>query len=135
MLEQSEKDKFYRWIHVKIRLSEVNRMPKINKGEIWWAAVGKNIGAEINGKSETFARPVLIFKKFSRETFLAIPLASQPHHGSWYVEVHFSHRISQIILSQIRVMSVSRLYKRIGVVPDVDFEMAKMKFEKLFLSK
>ena len=40
-----------------------------NNRQIWWCAVGNNIGLEQNGKGENFERPVLIFKKFNKNIF------------------------------------------------------------------
>ena len=52
-------------------------IPKYKDGEIWWVAVGENVGIEINGKGGQFSRPVLVYKKFSDEGFAGIPLTSK----------------------------------------------------------
>ena len=64
-----EKD-FDGWIKVKENVHYYGRMPNIKEGEIWWCAVGENVGVEINGKSDAFSRPVLVMKKLSRFGFL-----------------------------------------------------------------
>lgn len=97
--------------------------------------MGENIGVEINGKNEVFSRPVLIFKRLSRYGFMGIPLTSQSHIGSWYVPFVFKDRLEVAVLAQARVMSVARLYKRIGTIPDSDFEMIQQGFAKLYLDK
>ena len=33
-------------------LYNTGRVPAIKEGEIWWCAMGENIGVEINGKNE-----------------------------------------------------------------------------------
>ena len=123
---------FQQWIRVKMRQHIQRMTPTINEGEIWWAAVGKNVGIEINGKNRNFSRPVIIYKKFSRLGFLAIPLTTQLHDGSWYVSFEFQDKKSYAALAQIRVMSVYRLYKRMGRLPDSDFEAVKMGFIELY---
>jgi len=57
------------------------------EGEVWWCAVGLNIGSESCGKGDTFRRPVLILKKLSSTAFIGIPFSSQPKSGSWFTEV------------------------------------------------
>ena len=57
--------KLEKWMWVKNRLRRRDGFPKINQGEIWWASIGENVGIEINGKSNEFIRPVIIYKKLS----------------------------------------------------------------------
>ena len=71
-----EEKHFWEWIELKERLHFVGNYPPIKEGQIWWCAVGENIGAEINGKNHTFSRPVLIMKKLSQYSFMGIPLTS-----------------------------------------------------------
>ncbi len=127
-----EEKRFDEWIKLKEKIHEIGRIPAIKEGEIWWAALGENVGVEINGKNEVFSRPVLVYKKLSRYGFMAIPLTSQSHEGKWYIPFVFQDKKSIATLSQARVMSVSRLYKRMGTISDLDFEMIKEGFRKLY---
>lgn len=97
--------------------------------------MGENVGVEINGKHEVFSRPVLVFKKLSRYGFMGIPLTSQPHEGSWYVSFVFKDKTEVAALAQARVMSVARLYKMMGTLPDSDFQTIKQGFAKLYLGE
>ena len=126
-----EKD-FDGWMKVKESVHHYGRVPDIKEGEIWWCAVGENVGIEINGKSNAFSRPVLVMKKLSRFGFLAVPLTSQSHTGNWYVNSMFKSKEQFASLAQIRVLSVSRLYKKIGSVPDSDLQIVKDGFRKLY---
>ena len=121
------------WFEVKKEIHESHRTQAIKEGEIWWCAMGKNVGIEIDGKSKTFARPVLIFKKLSRFGFLGIPLTSKPHVGSWYVSFRFQGRNEVAVLSQIRVISVSRLYSKMGDIDDTDKVTIRKAFQVLYL--
>ncbi len=89
-------------------------------------------GVEINGKSKTFARPVLILRKLNCFSFMGIPLTSQKHRGNWYVCFEFKNKNEYAVLAQARVLSVSRLYKRIGVVPNSDLELVRTGFRNLY---
>lgn len=130
-----EEKHFQEWIELKEKLHNIDRIRSIHEGEVWWAAVGENIGVEINGKNEGFTRPVLVFKKLSGLSFLAIPLTTQAHDGSWYAPFIFKDKQQFAALSQIRIMSVSRLNKRMGTLSDLDFERVKGGFRKLFLGE
>lgn len=128
-----EEKHFYEWIGLKENLHITNRIPAIKEGEIWWAALGENIGIEINGKNNVFSRPVLVFKKLSKFGFMAIPLTSRPHDGKWYVPFIFRNKKSVAVLSQMRAMSVSRLYERMGTISDRDFALVRSGFKNLYL--
>lgn len=104
----------------------------VRQGEIWWVGVGENVGVEINGKSEFFSRPVLVLKKLSRFGFMGIPLTSQAHTGSWYVQFVFQDNIETAVLSQARVYSSSRLYSRLGQIPDSDLNKVRQAFLLLY---
>ena len=80
-----EEKHFWEWIEVKEDLHFNARVPRISEGEVWWCSFGENVGIEINGKSSTFTRPVLIMKKLSSLGFMGIPLTSQKKSGSWYI--------------------------------------------------
>ena len=122
-----------KWMNLAEKLDGAKNCPYIREGEIWWVAVGKNIGIEINGKSERFSRPVLIFKKLSNLGFLGIPLTSQRHVGTWYVEFEFQGRQDRAILAQARVFSAARLYARMGFVAEDDLKRITEGFRKLYL--
>ena len=108
------------------------KLQYVRNGEVWWIGIGENVGVEINGKSEYFSRPVLVLKRLSRYGFMGIPLTSQIHTGSWYVQFKFQDRIETAVLSQARVLSVSRLYERIGQIPDSDLIKIRQGFLELY---
>ena len=132
---QHDDKHFPQWINQKSHLHTVGRIPRIKEGEIWWCAVGENIGVEINGKNDVFSRPVLVFKKLSPYGFMGIPLTSQLHEGNWYVPFVFKDKTSIAVIAQARVLSVSRLYKRMGTIPDSDLEKVQVGFDKLYAKR
>jgi len=130
---EMEEKRFSEWIERKERIHDVGRLPAISEREVWWVAVGENVGIEINGKSGRFSRPVLIYKKLSKFGFLGIPLTSQKHDGSWYVPFDFQGKTSYAALAQIRTMSVSRLYgSAIGQISKADFRAVCKGFDNLY---
>lgn len=104
-----------------------------SEGEIWWCGVGKNVGVEIAGKNIAFSRPVLVYKKLNRISFLAIPLSTKKKQGSWYIPFRFRGKNETAVLSQIKIMSVYRLYDKIGEVDETDFAKIKKGFINLYV--
>jgi len=125
--------RFLEWIGLKEKIHNNNSIPPLfNEGEIWWCAIGENIGIEINGKGKLFSRPIFIYKKLSRNGFLGIPLSTQQKNGSWYVEINFKGNINILNLSQIRVFSSFRMYEIMGSLDDNDIKRIKDGFLRLY---
>lgn len=125
--------KFLEWIKLKEKLHNNKHMPPLFKeGEIWWCSIGENIGSEINGKSGLFSRPVLIFRKLSKSTFMGIPTSSQDRKGSWYVQITLGNIKSVVILSQARLLDYKRLSSKIGELDVVEMNKVKEKFRSLY---
>lgn len=124
---------FFEWIAIKQKRDEHDYSPPlITEGDLWWCAVGENVGVEISGKSENFTRPVVILKKFGRLGFLGIPTTTRKRTGSWYVP--FMHKgIEEIaMLNQTRVLSYKRLDRKMGTLDGEDFKKIKGAYVRLF---
>ena len=124
-----------RWFPVKEAKHncKTTKIPKVTEGEVWWAAVGENVGVEINGKSDYFSRPVVVFRKLSHLGFMGIPLSTQKHCGSWYVNFRFQNKEVYATLSQAKTFSSARLYTRLGQIAEDDMEKVKDGFRNLYL--
>ena len=103
-----------------------------HEGEVWWAAIGENVGVEIDGKSDKYSRPVVILKKHSGLFFTAIPLTSKLHVGSWYTHFVFHGKLETAVLVQSKVMDVARLYERIGKLSRHDLDKIRKDYLRLF---
>lgn len=79
-----------------------------------------------------FSRPIYIYKKLSKNGFLGIPLSTQIKKGSWYVSINFKEKIIIANLAQVRVLSSSRLYEKMGELDDNDSEKIKTAFSRLY---
>ena len=100
--------------------------------EIYWASIGKNIVYEQNGKSDNFSRPVLILKKFSRNSFLGIPLTTKNKNDKFHFKFSFKEdELSWAYLSQIRLFDMKRLNKKIGKINIDDFKKLENKLKEL----
>ena len=124
---------FQLWHELKMRLSRRDLNLRFREREIFWTHCGKNLGFEIDGKSENFSRPVLILKKFSRETFVGIPLTTKPKRGNYFFKISFADGKKSIaIFSQIRTFDQKRLIKKIGEISPTEFAILKRKLRQLF---
>lgn len=125
--------RFLEWIGLKEKIHKNNSVPPLfNEGEIWWCAVGENIGVEINGKGELFSRPVFVYKKLSKDGFLGIPLSTQKREGSWYVGITFKGENNTANLSQVRIFSSYRMYELMGLLDENDIQKIKAGFLRLY---
>ena len=120
------------WSKIKIRLSSRTSSVLFKEGEIWWCYIGLNIGEEEFGKGVDFARPVLIFKKLTSNSFFGLPLTGHERIGNWYIAITMDQRISSIMLNQARVFDKKRLRERILMMGDADFEVVKEKFREFY---
>ena len=125
--------RFLEWIGLKEQLHKTTHQPPlVSEGDIWWASIGENVGREINGKSDRFSRPVIVYKKLSHETFLAIPTSTQIRTGTWYVRFKEKEKHVVACLQQVRVIDCRRLYSKIETLIESDFKRIKKGFLKLY---
>lgn len=126
---------FKNWFKLKILLwKKENKKLVFKQGEIWWCSVGMNLGEEIFGKGIKFTRPVLVYKKFTSNSFMGIPLTSKEKQGSWYARIDLRGKTSWVILNQARIFDKKRLTNRLGALDDKDMDRVKKSFLKLFSS-
>ena len=100
--------------------------------EVWWCALGVNIGSEIDGKNENFERPVLIVKVISRNGFFGVPLTSKEKGHRYEVAVRHDKGTSFANVSQLRFLSKKRMLRKIGTVLEDDFGKALQGCRGLF---
>ena len=120
------------WWKTHVLLIENNKEVYFKEGEVWWCSIGMNVGDEEFGKGTTFRRPVLIFKKFSNNSFLGLPLAGKEKEGSWYVPTLVIGKKGSVMLNQARVFDRKRLQRRIMVMTKEDRESITIKFRELY---
>ncbi len=109
------------WNLLKQKLENSNRSIYFHSREVWWCAIGVNIGVEIDGKNMMCERPVLIVKRFNRQMFWGVPLTSKEKIGLFYQKINHAHGQSWGTISQLRLLSCKRLIRKIGMIPVEDF--------------
>jgi len=113
----------------------INKKVKIlyfREWQIWYINMWINIWFEEDGKKENFSRPVLILKKFSKDTFLWIPTTSIIKKWKFYYNIGEIKWIQNfLILSQIRLYSSKRLLSHIWWISMEEWKNIKKKINKL----
>jgi mRNA-degrading endonuclease toxin of MazEF toxin-antitoxin module len=125
-----EKD-FDKWNTQKKFVDLTGNKKVFHEREVWFIAIGENIGFEQNGKGEEFLRPVIIYKKFSRNVFLGIPLTKTKREGKFYADFELHGKTSTAILSQVRLFDSKRLKYKIGKMSVGDYRKIKEKLIEL----
>lgn len=124
------------WNRLKklINEKEINDEFNFHSGDIWWTALGVNIGKEIDGKNETFERPVLILKVINRHTLYILPLTSRDNFiDKYHYKVDYENDGSGVaVLSQIRVISSNRLLRNLSKINKEDLSKIRKLFTSLF---
>ncbi|MCX6780681.1 MAG: type II toxin-antitoxin system PemK/MazF family toxin [Candidatus Magasanikbacteria bacterium] len=116
---------FDKWNLQKKRLNQFNHERDFYyyEREVWWCALGVNIGIETDGKHEYFERPVLILKRFNNSMLWALPLTSEAHDDGFHFCIQLEGKISWVKLTQLKTIDVKRLLRKIGTVDIQDFEV------------
>ncbi len=124
---------FNQWNEVKKTISKENKIFTFKVREIYWLKVGQNIGYEVYGKGDEFLRPVLILRKFSKDSFLGIPLTSSEKIDMFHFSFKISdkNKINYAILSQIKLFSSKRIKSKMGKISEEDFKSLKSKLKEL----
>ncbi len=114
---------FDQWNEIKKSINDIEQKIYFKQGEIYFIKIGKNVGYEIDGKGESFLRPVLVFRKLNKDTFIGIPLTSKEKKDTkYYFEFVYKNSLKSIaILSQIRLFDAKRLKYRSGKIKKETF--------------
>jgi mRNA interferase MazF len=96
--------------------------------EVWWCALGVNIGSEEDGTGINFDRPVLILKKLSPDTCLVVPLTTSKHeHKLRPLVGSVDGKIARALLTQVRVVDTKRLLRKIDTINKDTFSEIRKK--------
>jgi len=122
-----------KWNEVKKDTESVQNHFTFKVREIYWLKVGQNIGYEVYGKGEDFLRPVLISRKFSKDSFLGIPLTSAIKDDMFHFKFLATNKTKSnyAMLSQIKLFSTKRIKSKFGKISTNDFEDLKIKLREL----
>lgn len=96
--------------------------------EVWWCALGMNVGAETDGKHGNFERPVLVLRVYNKETLLVLPITSKEKKDDFHCAVRVKFGTAWVKLTQARVISNRRLLRKVDVLAAGEFKKVKHAF-------
>ncbi len=112
---------YWGWTARKITLNDGRARPYFHERQVWWTAIGHNIGDEEDGKGNNFTRPVLIIKKFNRSLFYGIPLSTNLKTGKYYHTLTIRGKKRVALLSHMRDYDAKRLLNVLEVITEVEY--------------
>lgn len=124
---------FIDWFKAKPNLHEMKKRPLFQEREVWMCHFGANIGFELDGKQKELLRPIIVLKKLSKNTLIAIPLSSHTKNGSWYSPSFVKNQEGRYCLNQIRMIDAKRLKYWIERIDSNNFKKLKNDFS-LFIN-
>mgnify|MGYP001573689335 FL=1 len=131
MNTKNHKKDFDGWNIQKKIIDGTENKKTFHEREVWFIKIGENVGFEQNGKGDEFLRPVVVYKKFSKNVFLGIPLTRTIKDGKFYSSFDFKGQRSVAILSQIRLFDSKRLSYATGRISKGDYGKLKEKLIEL----
>lgn len=119
------KKDFNQWNKEKQYLDSTNKSRYFAEREIWWCAMGVNIGVEIDGKNGKFERPVIVVKYINKDIVFVIPLTTKGFSDKNHIEIKTDKMNSFAKITQIRVISCKRLLRKIDTLEENQFRSLK----------
>lgn len=121
------------WSNQKILLDErPHRNLHFYERDIWWAALGQNIGHEIDGKNQDSSRPVLILKRHSSTMCLVLPLTTKLKPDAPYqFPIEINGIKSAVLFEQSRSISSKRLLNYLGKADPAVFEEIVRRYKNM----
>lgn len=122
-----EKD-FQKWSEKKKIIEAKTNRPFFHEREIWFCYLGINIGSEQDGDSKEFARPIIIFRKFSKDICWVLPVTTSNRAVATHLQKYYFPIASldlirgAVILSQLRLIDTKRLANLIGIMKEEEFK-------------
>ena len=113
---------FDEWNQKKKKLHEIDFTGYVKEREVWWCAVGINIGVEADGKHSDFERPVLVVRKFSKDAVLIVPVTTKVKKNPYHFSYVHNGRGFALVISQVRLISTKRLLRKIYRMDDKIFQ-------------
>lgn len=123
---------FDSWTKIKKEINDQSFDIKFTPGEIYWCNVGVNVASEIDGKGESFSRPVIILGVFKQNLLFVLPLTSGHKEGNWHFHLKVNNKDSSICLHQAKTVSKNRLGERIEKLSVENLKVIKGAFAKFY---
>ena len=103
----------------------------VHEREVWWCALGKNIGYEQDGSGEFFLRPVVILKKFGSNTCLVVPFSTTTRKAWYRHDLVLDNENIKALITQFKVIDMNRLVEKHSVLDKIQFKKLKNKITEI----
>ena len=110
---------------MKQRIETEGRTISLRKGEIRWASLGVNVGAEIDGKGSGFTRPVLVLRVIGSTLVLVVPLSTKLKNIPGYIPMERNGVIVSVCANHIKMISQKRIFDRTGKLSQHKFDRVR----------
>jgi len=127
-------EEYDKWNEIKKNISKIEIQLTFKVREIYWVKLGQNVGYETDGKGKDFLRPVVVFRKFGKNTFLGIPLTTSEKDDIFHFQFILSQnqKTNYANLSQIKLIDTKRIKSKLGKMSVDDFNNMKIKMKNLY---
>ncbi|MBI3442651.1 MAG: type II toxin-antitoxin system PemK/MazF family toxin [Candidatus Sungbacteria bacterium] len=123
---------FDAWNTEKKMIHQQELPPFCYPREVWWCALGVNVGDEQDGTGKNFDRPIVVVRGFNERIFLGIALTGKKKVGDYYFYLgKIADRDASAVLSQMRLIDSKRLVKKIAVLDKITFENLQEALKKM----
>jgi len=123
---------FDKWNAKKKEIHRSGKSPFYNEREVWWCALGANVGFEQDGTGKNFDRPIVVIRGFSKNIFLGLALTGKKREGKYYFYLgEIEGRDSSAILSQLRLIDSKRLVRKMETLNEDKFKALKDVLKKV----
>jgi mRNA interferase MazF len=130
-----EKD-FDGWMVKKKQLNSRATAPFYHEREIWWCALGVNVGFEQDGTGDNYDRPVLIIRGFNPHVFFGVALTGREKRGKYYLPIgKIEDREASVVLSQARLIDSKRLVRKMATLDEEVFEKVSNALQQTLFGK
>ena len=117
---------FDAWNTEKKIIDDTSQHKFYHPRDIWWCALGVNVGYEQDGTGATHERPVLVLKGFSKQVCLIVPLTTSQKKNLYHITLGIvDQKPASAIISQIRLIDTKRFINKIAVLDEAKFTEIK----------
>ena len=129
-----EKD-FDNWFKNKTGLNAQEEPPFYHEREVWWCALGVNVGSEQDGTGKNFDRPVVVVKGFNKDVCFVVALTGKKRESKFHYYIGKVEDVeASAILSQVRLVDTRRLVKKMCTLDEKIFKELKNRLQKVLFS-
>ena len=114
---------FDRW-NLRKQEIDLSTRPRIqfHEREIWWCAIGINIGSEQHSQTGDFSRPIIVFKRWSPNIFWGIPLTTKLKSVDFRFRFTLAGIENDALIVQLRAFDSKRLLRKVGTLSLFEFK-------------